>query len=252
MLGEERKIKIMEWIRKDGFVSIRQLMDVLDISRSSAMRDLDELEQQGLIVRQRGGASLFETNELLSQFNEPAQREKEKEHASEKQWICREAAKLVKNGNNIYIDAGTTSLHLIDYLMDKKITIVTPNVRLLSLIPDDFKGKVILLGGDYTPKYDSVAGIVTASQIENFHFDYAFLTCNGLNLENGDVSSFHLPYAMNKKLVMKKSEKCELLVDASKTKVKGLCTYANVSMFDTIFMNAFEDESLPENVVICE
>lgn len=252
MLTEERKVKIMELIRRDGFVSIRRLMDVLDVSRSSVMRDLAELEEQGMIVRQRGGASLFDTVELLSQFNEPAERDKEKKNVKEKRRICKYAASLIKNGNNIYIDAGTTCLYLMDYILDKEVTIVTPNVRILSKIPHDFKGKVILLGGDYTPKYDSVSGTITASQIENFHFDCSFFTCNGIDLENGSVSCFHIPYGMNKKLVMEKSDLCELLVDASKIYTKGLCTYARTEQFHTIFMNRIDEDRLPENVVICD
>lgn len=254
MLAEERKLKIMEFVRRDNFVSIRQLMDVLTASRSSIMRDLIELEEQGLIIRQRGGASFVDTVELLSQFNELPERDKEKKNVAEKRRICKYAASLIKNGNNIYIDAGTTALYLIDYIIDKEVNIVTPSVRLLSKIPHNFKGKVQLLGGDYIPKYDSVAGTVTAEQLAMFHFDISFLTCNGIDMENDNVSAFHIPYAMNKKLAMSKGDAKVLLVDASKIRTKGLCTYANLSDFDAVFINRFKYEQgeLPKNFKICD
>lgn len=252
MLLEERKFAIMELIKRDGFVSVRQLMDILGVSRSSVMRDLDELERQGLVVRQRGGASLTDTSEILSKYNEPATRDKVSTNSDIKRRICKKAAALIKSGDCIFIDSGTTVLPIMDYILSKEVDIVTYNMQLLDKITEDFKGTVIVLGGIYSPKSSCNYGPITFSELDNYHFDHVFLTANGIDFDMEEIYGFNLSYAGIKKAAMKKSESASLLVDSSKLKVKGLCQWANVFDFDHIFIDQFTGENKPENVEICD
>ena len=252
MITEERKIKIMELIRRDGFVSVRQLMDILDISRSSVMRDLDDLENQGLVVRQRGGASLVDSNVLLSQYNELPTRDKQFENSNVKRRICKYAASCIQDGSNIYIDSGTTVLYLIDYILDKEVNIITPNTLLLNKVPENFKGSIIMLGGEFFPKSECVGGSITGMNILNYHFDCAFLTTSGIDLKTEEVSGFIIPFSANKQMVLKRSDCAYLLVDSSKVGVNGLSTWANFQEFNQIFIDKYEGENIPENVTICE
>ena len=251
MLIEERKIRILEILHKEEFVSIHQLMNLLNVSRSSVIRDLDELEIQGLIVRKRGGACLVDRDYLLSQFNEAPVEEKENTHSHEKRRICKYAASLIKNGNTIYVDSGTTSLFLMDYILDKDVTIVTPNIYLLNRISEHFKGKIVILNGEYNPAYQSISGPGTRNMLEEFHFDYAFMTTNGINYEKKEVYGFQISVSLNKKIVIQRSEEVVLLVDSSKTMVTGLCTWAHQDDFDYIFTEKIEGLKA-SNVIVCE
>ena len=94
MLNKERMYKIMTLLNEQGFVSVKELMEKLQVSRSSIMRDLIELENQGLIQREHGGASLknIETP-TLSSLNEIPVSHKETLNVEQKKLICKEAAK---------------------------------------------------------------------------------------------------------------------------------------------------------------
>ena len=252
MITEERKIRIMEIIRQDGFISIKQIMSMFDISRFSAMRDLDELEKQGLIVRQRGGASIEQSDTLLSQFNELSTRDKQYNRREQKKRICKYASNLINDGSNIYIDSGTTVLYLLDYIKDREVNIITPNTMLLNYVPDNFKGKIILLEGEYYPKYECVGGSITGMSILKYHFDYAFLTANGIDFNNKEVCGFVIPFSENKNLVMNRSNHVELLIDYSKKDIKGLRTWAHFDDFDHIYIDKYKDDEKSNKIIICE
>ena len=232
MITEERKVRIMELIRKNGFVSVR--------------------DKQGFIYRKRGGASLKNTDDLMSRFNEPAVREKEMINPDAKRLVCRKASELVRDGNSIYIDSGTTVLWMREYLRDKEINIVTPNALLLTKIPEEFKGNVILLGGDYSVPLESVSGIITDQMLESYSFDYAFLTANGVNFARGEVYGYNVAYSNNKKTVLQRTRKAELLIDSSKPSLTGFCKWADIQEFDNIFIDEYEGENAPDNLVICK
>lgn len=240
----------MELLNRDYFVSIKQLMNLLDVSRSSVMRDLDELEQEGLIVRERGGASLLVSD---AKHNEPAVREKEHTNEFQKRKICQMAAMLIKDGDCIFIDSGTTAIYIVDYVLDKNIDIVTPNTYVLSRIPDDFKGNVYVLGGEFKKKSEICCGPLTLEFINHFHFDYAFLTANGIHFTKNEVYSFDFDFAAIKKEALKRSKHKVLLVDRSKFNNQGLCVWASIEQFQSIIVDRFElDIKKPKNVVICE
>ena len=252
MITEERKVRIMELIRKNGFVSVRELMDLFAVSRSSIMRDLEELDRQGYIYRKRGGASLKNTDELMSRFNEPDVREKETINTAAKRVVCQKAAELVQDGSNIYIDSGTTVLWMREFLADREINIVTPNAMLLTRLPESFKGNIILLGGDYSIRLESVSGMITDQMLENYSFDYAFLTANGIDFEKEEVYGYNVAYSNNKKTVLARSDKAELLIDSSKPYLKGFCKWADVTEFENIFIDEYRGDNAPDNLVICK
>ena len=92
MLSKERMYRILNLLKEQTFVTVKQLMDEFDVSRSSIMRDLIELENLGLIKRERGGAVAKDVANLtLSSFNEAPVIDKESLHIEEKQCIppCR-------------------------------------------------------------------------------------------------------------------------------------------------------------------
>ncbi|MCF0106800.1 MAG: DeoR/GlpR transcriptional regulator [Holdemanella sp.] len=251
MLTKERMVKIMEIIHKNTFVSVKELTDELQVSRSSIVRDLIDLENQGLIKRERGGASLLNAS-TLTPFNEPAVYSKSNVHEEEKKRICKEASRCIKDGDCIYIDSGTTAMYLMDYLYDKKITIVTTNTYLLSKISEAFQGKIFLVGGEVSIKNGTTHGSLTNQILKQFYFDYAFLTANGASIDRNEAYVFDFDIGDMKKEVLHRSAKTCLLIDQSKFEIKALCTWARLEDFYTIYVDAYPEykEEL-ENIVIC-
>ena len=253
MLTEERMVRIMDLLHKNSFVSIQDLMKRFDVSRSSIMRDLQELEEQGRIQRVRGGASLVDTDTLLSRYNEPAVQWKEDTQKEAKNIICQRALEQVHEGDCIFIDAGTTPLYLLEGLKNKDVELVTTNTYLLERLPLDFKGHVYLLGGEFSKKYDSSFGSMTTQLLQQFRFDLCFLTANGINVKADEVYVFDMHIGAIKKEVLKRSRKRLLLVDHTKCKTRAFYTWSSLSSFSKVYMDSYlETEPMPENIVICK
>lgn len=249
MLEKERKVLIMDKLRQTGFVLVRDLMKEMNASRSSIMRDLISLEQEGMLVREHGGASLESVTKTMSRQNEPTVYEKAAINADEKEAICKVAAEHVQDGNCIYIDSGTTTACLLPYLMDKDIIVVTPSIYLIRRLPEHFKGTVYVVGGQYDSKYDMNMGDISSSLVSQFNFDIAFFSANGINLKTGDVALADFRIAGLKKTVMNRSMKNFLLVDEAKLNQTAACTFADICEFDAIYTNDSEQQ-LPENFVV--
>ena len=98
MLSKERLFRIMEVIEEQSFVTISELMEFLNASKSTITRDLMELERQGLIQRERGGAIRKELPQTLSSSTDLPVMNKENIHLAEKELIGKAAAEIVKNG----------------------------------------------------------------------------------------------------------------------------------------------------------
>lgn len=254
MLSKERKYRIMNLLNEKSFVTVKELTKEFDVSRSSVMRDLIELEDQGLIQRERGGAVAKNVSTMtLTNFNEQPVIDKEFLNSEEKRVVCQEASKKIKDGDCIYIDSGTTPVYLLPHIVNKRIKIVTPSTYLIRKLPDDFRGDVYLLGGEFRKNYDMSFGPLTLEMIKQFNFDHAFFSTNGVNLENGEVYIFEFSIGAVKKEIMKRCLRNYLLIDDSKFSVKALCTWANTEEFNAVYVNVFETKmEIPDNYILCD
>lgn len=251
MMGAQRLASIRETVQENGFVSVREIMDTYHVSRSSAMRDLDELEKQGFLVRQRGGGVLKEKAQLLTPDNEQPVREKlDIQHAA-KEAICQAAGKLIQDGQCIFIDGGTTVLGLVPYLAQKQVTLVTPSTCLLERLPEDFPGKVFLVGGQWQNGYAMSFGPLARAMVERFRFDLSFISCNGME-PAGDVSVFDFEVGEVKRTAMDKGAVKVLLADGSKFASKAMCVFARMDIFDSVYTTQYPGTEIPGNVILCE
>lgn len=255
MLSKERQFIITNLINEKSFVTVKELTEVLGVSRSSVMRDLIELEEMGLIQRERGGAIARNTSlgaGVLTSFNEIPVIHKETLHVEEKQNICQQAAKRIQDGDCIYIDSGTTPVYLLPYIVNRNIKIVTSSIYLIRKLPETFRGDVYLLGGEFQMGYDTSSGPLTLAMIRQFNFDHAFFSSNGVNPQNGEVYIFEFSIGAVKREILRRSIKNYLLVDSSKFEIRALCTWADTEEFNTIYTDAFPSSiEMPENYMIC-
>lgn len=251
MLEKERQKIIMEQLEKDGFVSVRDLMDTLQVSRSSVMRDLIDLEKQGKLNREHGGAAL-KTDSIYASTEQKTS-EKAEVHADSKKAVCREAAKELQDGECVYIDSGTTAAYLVPFLNKKDLMLVTPSIFLIRHLPESFRGKIVLLGGSYDRKYDMSSGALTIEMLEGFNFDHAFMTANGFSIRNNEVYVSTFELGAVKKKVMERCNKADLLVDSSKKEVRAVCTFASLDDMHAVYIDdGLKEKEIPENFMICK
>ena len=252
MLEKERQVWIMDQIRTEGFVSVKDLMTELNASRSSIMRDLIALEKQGLLVREHGGAVLPGVNETLSRRSEPDVSDKVNVNVEAKRKISAKAAEMIRPGSCIFLDSGTTVPFLLHAVSQTDVNIVTPSVYLVNHLPKKQKGNVYLLGGVFDEKYEMNRGEYTAAMLGMFHIDMGFFSANGINLKTGEVMVADFDLAVSKQRAMRQCGRSFLLVDSSKLKQQAECTYAHLSDFEAVFINGRKKAGYPKNIVNVE
>ena len=220
MILEERLNFIRNILKKEGTVSNSLLLEELDISESTLRRDLDYLQDKGEIRRVHGGATL---NKLLEEtnfhFNETTNIEAKKN-------IAKKASLLIENGAYIFLDAGTTTHSLIDFLDGKDVTVVTNGLMHLEKL-SSLAIPTILLGGKLKASTFISYGEQTLNEISDLNFDLAFIGANGV--ENKTYTTADINEALIKKAAIRQANKAFVLADSSKI---GKKYFANICTFE--------------------
>ena len=237
MLARERQLFILSRLKSHPMISISDLCKEMNVSKSTVRRDLKLLEDQGRIVRERGGAVEAGLIETMGDLTEAPVLEKVNINSEEKKVIGQLAAAEVSDGDLIFIDSGTTPLDLIPYLYNKKIKIVTNSFILLSRL-NGLEADVYVLGGKYSKEHEVSFGPATMEQLQDFRFDKAFIGASGADIALGEVYTSEFEYGSIKKSVMKRSKHSYLLIDDSKFRHTGLSAFGHFKDFDKIFTNA--------------
>lgn len=156
------------------------LSQFLDASEATIRRDLEWMENDGLIQRTHGGAMLSQHLELETEYQHRAQM-----YSEEKRLIGKTAAALVENGDTIFLNSGTTTTQIIRHLpVDADITVITNNLFAV-LEAGEVGYELILVGGAFQPKLKSVAGRFSASNLSQVYADKAFIGVDGINVKYG-------------------------------------------------------------------
>ncbi|WP_439391839.1 DeoR/GlpR family DNA-binding transcription regulator [Bacillus velezensis] len=180
MLTPERYQLIMDQIEKRDVVKIQELISMTNASESTIRRDLSTLEERGFLKRVHGGAS-----KLSNSRQEPDMLEKSSKNLQDKLKIAEEAASLLEEGDCIYLDAGTTTLHMIDFIdPSKDIVVVTNGVMHIDALIR--KGiPFYLLGGYVKHRTGAMIGGASLTAVSQYRFDKSFLGVNGVHIEAG-------------------------------------------------------------------
>ncbi|QHE51569.1 DeoR/GlpR family DNA-binding transcription regulator [Pontibacillus sp. HMF3514] len=209
MLTPERHQIILNVLNEKQTVKIQELVEATSSSESTIRRDLSQLEDQHLLRRVHGGASiLHQTSE------EPSIVEKSTKNLQEKQQIAKHAANLVREGDCIFLDAGTTTLEMIPFLKDKSITVVTNGLSHLNALSEH--GMTAYVTGGYI-KHKTGALIGNAAQLSlgGYYFDLAFLGTNGVDLSAGYTTPDPEEAGL-KRTALQQAENAYILADGSK------------------------------------
>ena len=181
MLTEQRYEKILNLLEQKKSVTVVELKELLDTSESTIRRDLNALDRAGKLVKVFGGA-VSAGADFISE--EPSVEQKIEICFEEKQRIGQYAAGLVQPGDFIYLDAGTTTGAMIEFLNEQTITIVTNAVdHARRLAARGFR--VFLIGGELKGRTEAVVGSQAVTEIQKYHFSKGFFGANGVSREAG-------------------------------------------------------------------
>ncbi|MBN1147084.1 MAG: DeoR/GlpR transcriptional regulator [Anaerolineales bacterium] len=180
LIPAQRRERILDYLAIHRIARNSDLSQLLDASEATIRRDLEWLETEGLIKRTHGGAVQSQHLDAEAEYRHRAQL-----FAEEKRYIGQAAASLIEDGDTIFINSGTTSTQIIHYLRDNaNITVITNNlIAVLEVGEVDYE--LILLGGAFQPRSNSVAGRFAIANISQVYANKAFIGVDGLNLRYG-------------------------------------------------------------------
>lgn len=247
MLASERLIYIIRRLEKYPAVTIRQLSKELEISEATVRRDLDELERQGKLKRQHGGAVLSSIFNSLSQSNDLSVNQRSLLFMDEKKKVCEMAATKIKDGDCIFLDGGSTTVYVLDYIRHKRIHIVTPSIMLMKHMTK-LEATVEFIGGTYNPYYEMVFGSKTAEETAKFRYDVALIGAAGVDAFTGECYTVAVESVSYKQIAVKNADVSLLLVDSSKFIQRGFCYFSNANEYDYVFTDTKPEEHEIENL----
>lgn len=181
MLTEERHSVILEVLSRQRTAGLGELCAVLNTSESTVRRDIAILAESGQLIKIRGGA--MAAGESFS-YHEHNVEEKANMFVEEKTAIARYAASLIEDGDFVFLDAGTTTAKMIEYIPSKSVSFVTNafiNAKKLAL-----RGfKVQITAGEVKPSTEAIVGAQAVETLSRYNFTKCFMGVNGISLKGG-------------------------------------------------------------------
>lgn len=209
LLKQERHALLIEELRREGKILAGELSARLNVSEDTIRRDLRELARDRKLLRVHGGA-------LPRPPGAAAFQARRSQASAAKAAIGQAAAKLIQDGQLVFMDGGTTTLHTAQHLpQDLSATIVTNSPPLAIALAGHERVQVVLLGGRFSKEAQITMGAVTLTQVQSFRADLCLLGICSLHPEIG-LSVPDLEEAEIKRTMIARSAEVAGLVSAEK------------------------------------
>jgi len=232
-----RREKLLRYIEEKEAATLKEMKALFpDVSLMTIHRDLEYLEQRGIIQRVRGGAQAIGT------AVEPIFEAREQENSAFKRLIAQKAISLIKPGSSIFLDSGTSCFALARLMPDVEVNIFTigPNIAIELMKLNN--PSINICGGNLNRANLALSGQNTLDMIAEINIDTAFIGTGGYTRENGFTGGKESE-ARAKALVIKKARTVVALMDSSKLGKILPFTFARLSDFNYII----NDGILPED-----
>ena len=229
--AKERRALILRMLEHKEEVSVVEISRETGISEVTIRKDLTILQNRHLLLRTRGGAM----RKPVENTNEDTAIERKRMfNVREKERIGAEAAKLIKNGDYIMLDSGTTTLEVARHL-DKfhDLHIVTNAMNIAIELMAYKRFDVVLLGGNVRQQSLSTVGPLALNVLRNFTRYKLFLGVDSFSLENG-ISTPSLEEALLNQIMIQQADKVIAVFDSSKFNKRSYSHVADVGELDCI------------------
>ncbi|MFC5822501.1 DeoR/GlpR family DNA-binding transcription regulator [Nonomuraea insulae] len=224
----ERVRAIMNTLRTHDSVSVAELATEHGVSEMTIRRDLDELAQQGVVRRVRGGAL-----SLLLRGEEPPFGVREREAVETKRLIGQQVAALIADGEAVVLDGGTTALEVARALVDRRVTVLPLALQPVMLLAAAPRVRLVLPGGEVRKGELNVMGPLAQSSIGALRFDTAVVGCCGLSAEHG-LTAHDLPEVAVKQAAMASAQRVIVACDSGKFTRTAFGAVCPIDLLDVV------------------
>jgi DeoR family transcriptional regulator of aga operon len=240
LLIEQRRRRMLDLVGQDGQATVAELAKIFSISAVTARGDLDALAALGSIVRSHGGAV-----RRLDATQDYPLRTKEALHHEEKTRIGRAAAELVRAGETIILDSGTTTVEIARHLKILKtqpVTVITNALNIAVELTDIPGISLIMVGGLLRSLSCSFVGPQAETMMNEFHADRLFLAVDGFDLHTGPSTPDMLEAQLNN-VMMRSAKEVTVVADSSKL---GRRAISRIGPFERIHRLITDTGASPE------
>jgi len=216
---DERQSRIAELVASNGKVYVPQLAKLFDVTEATLRKDLNTLEQKGLLKRTHGGAISVQPGV------EQAVATRHAHHATAKSEIAKACVELVNFGEAIFLDCGTTVHEIARHLVssNKRVMVLTSGPVVAETIAEASWISHVMLGGQLRRLSGCVSGPLATEQLRNFTINTAFIGVSGIT--EAGISAADLSEARLKAAVIERASRVVVPLDHSKV---GLADFAHV------------------------
>ncbi len=226
-----RHSKIIEIMQNQNIISIRELSEKLGCTEMTVRRNLDELQKQNFVKRERGYAYLLSPGKSTDYFEEIQENTKEK-HA-----IAQAALSYLKPGQSVCLDSGTTVQNLVELIPeDFPLSVITPSLTAALTLSSRKDVQVLLPGGILHHGNRSLL-LDDVHALRSYQADVAFLSCRSFQIPGGAFEHSQTMTTTKRALASIASKRI-LLLDYSKWNVSSICNSIPLENLDVIITDS--------------
>lgn len=233
---------LKDYIYENKTVTLDQLCKEFSVSKNTIRRDIDELVANDNIKKIYGGVTVENHKPVIS-FGE-----RNISNLYQKQSIAKKAAELVHDDEIIFIDSGTTTMHMIEYITNKQnVTIITNSIEVIMRSIPYPNINVISLSGRLSRTTLSFTGTSSVDVLSRYNISKAFIAATGISTNGGATNSSPAETEI-KRTVLKRSQQNYILVDHSKFEVISLMTFSNYDNINAVITDSLPPAALKETL----
>lgn len=228
-----RRNQVLDMIQRDPDLKVNQLADILGVSLVTIRRDLQYLEEQGLLTRTYGGAI-------------PAQITKTDmdEIRQYRTLIARYAARFVADGDTLFINTSRNALSVLQYIDRDNVTVITNNGK--AIHSEHGRGvSVVLTGGELRNPKDAMVGDFAVRNLQTVFAKKAFVGCSGISAEAGMTTEIFNEVSINELMINHTTQDVYLLADHTKIGMNSSFTSCPIEKIKYLIT----DEEAPEEAL---
>ena len=231
MFVKERLDIILKLLNENGKIEVNALSRQFNVSKDLIRKDLQKLEDQGLLERTYGGAvpkrAIAKNLSVWSRLSS---------NIEEKKKIAKKAVTLINPNETIFLDITSINYFLADEILKKdiSITVITNMIDVMHLLYHSNNIKLIGIGGTLNKELDGFVGSVSIDQIKKYKSDKASIGVVGIDTVSGSLTTFDSEDGLTKEAIINSAKKRYLITERQKTFQDGNFIYSNIDEFDGI------------------
>lgn len=230
MISDERRARLMRMINERGYVKVTDLGAEFDVSPVTIRRDLETLENEGLLIRTRGGA--IRRNHGVTM--ELPYIIKQDHNVDIKRRIAETALNMVADGDSIILDSGSTTFELAQKLVTKtRLSVVTNDLYIATKLAANPDINLICTGGVARSNVFSLQGAIAEASIRNLRVEITFMGADAIHPDGG-IYNVNINEVPVKHAMIDAAPRVVLLADSSKFEICGFAKICSLSEINTV------------------